>query len=342
MKKVTIKDIAKIAGVNNSTVSRALAGHPHISEEKKQAIRKIAEELKYFPNDLAKGLRIKVTHSIGLIIPDIQNPFYPAVTRGIEDRLNSEDYNVLLGNSDYDPKKEKKYLNLLLSKQVDGFIIFPSTIKTEVYDILKQRHIPFVFVDYTPKNYNANYVYTDHEIGSYIAVKHLIENNHTQIILYVEQGKEISSVQQMEIGYRRAMNEEGIKIQPWFIFSGSLQERNALEEKTFNLLKNRANFPYTAILCASDVIARSIYEVAPRLNLRIPGDISIIGYDNTFICTSLTPQLTSVNQPGYELGSQAAELLLKHLKKDTECEYQTIRFSPRLIKRQSVAKLKPA
>lgn len=342
MKKVTIKDIAKIAGVNNSTVSRALAGHPHISEEKRQTIRKIAEELKYFPNDLAKGLRIKETHSIGLIIPDIQNPFYPAVTRGIEDHLNSEDYNVLLGNSDYNPQKEKKYLHLLLSKQVDGFIIFPSTIETEEYNILKQRHIPFVFVDYAPRNYEANYVYTDHEIGAYLAVRHFIENNHTQIILYIEQGNEISSVQHMEIGYRRAMHEGGIKIQPWFIFSGSLQERNALEEKTLNLLKNRVNNPFTAILCASDVIARSIYEVATCIKLKIPEDVSVIGYDNTFICTSLTPQLTSVSQPGYELGNQAAELLLKHLKKGTDCEYQTIRFSPRLIRRQSVARIKPA
>jgi len=338
-KSTTIKDIARVAGVNISTVSRALADHPHISEDKKKQIRKLAEELKYHRNELAKSLRVKKTHVIGLIIPDIQNPFYPSITRSIEDQAQEKGYNILLCHSDFDPQKERNYLSVLLSRQIDGLIIFP-TLKMFTHDtlgIVAEKKIPTVFLDTTPiAGFEGNYVYTDNKHGAYVAATYLIEKRHNKIVLFTGERGLLSSLEQMEEGYIHAFLEAGIRVQKNLIFRGELEERKGLERSAKKLLSKKNSINYSAIFCNSDIVARAIYEQAVLLDIKIPDSLSVVGYDNTFLCSYLNPPLTSVLQPGDALGHQAVNILINQIQSGTQWRHRTVRFTPELVVRNSV------
>lgn len=335
-KQYTLEDIANLVGVNKSTVSRALSNHPGISEERKKEIKKIAQQLNYKPNQLARGLRAKKTGVIGLIIPDIENPFYPEVTRKIEDLLHANGYNLMLCNSDYDSVKEKQYLNLLLSKQVDGIIIFPTMIKREKFDVLYQYKTPFVFMDANPeKEVEGNYVYVDHIQGAYQSIKYLIKQGHDSIALYTGENNSVSSVEQIYRGYRKALREAEIEFNKNLIFNVSLLDKKDHQEITLDILKQKKYVQYSAIFCISDVFARFIYKMSPELNLKIPDDLSIIGYDNTYICSFLNPPLTSVNQPVLKLAHKAAGLILKQID-NYSVKKNCVKFNPELIVRDSV------
>jgi len=332
----TIKDIAKIAGVSDSTVSRALSDYPHVNEEKRKKIRQIAEELGYYPNIHAKNLRVQKSQDIGLIIPEIQNPFYAYVTRGIEDYANINGYNLLLCNSDFDPVKEAKYLDLLLSKQIGGLIIFPTMLITKKVPTLKKRSIPFVFVDFPAYNLHVNCIYADQQYGAYIAVKYLIERGHQNIVYYNYEKGFVPPGEQMERGYRQALKEFKIKYRKNLVFTLKKTDKKTLYETTYQLLSKKKALGYTAIICVGDIFALSIYEIAPTLGIKIPENLSVIGYDDTFICPFLNPPLTSVNQPQYELGKQVFELLLREINDPLNWQYQTIRLIPWISERKSV------
>lgn len=335
-KKLTIKDIAKIVGVSDSTVSRALSNYPHVNEEKRKLIHQIADELGYYPNIHAKNLRNRKGQDIGLIIPEIQNPFYASVTRGIEDFASKNGYNLLLCNSDFDPLKEEKYINLLLSKQVEGLIIFPTMLITKKVQTLKKRNIPFVLVDFNPQNLHVNCIYADQQYGAYIAMKYLIERGHRDIVYYNYEKGIVPPGEQMEKGYRQALKEANIKFRKNFIYTVKTIDKRTLYENTYQLLSKKETLGYTAIICVGDVFALSIYEIAPSFGIKIPEDLSLIGYDDIFICPFLNPPLTSVNQPQYELGEQAIELLLREINSDSNWQYQTIRLIPWIAERKSV------
>jgi len=337
--KSTIKDIAKIAGVSDSTVSRALSNYPHVNEGKRKKIQQIAEELGYYPNIHAKNLRIKKSQDIGLIIPEIQNPFYASVTRGIEDYANKNGYNLLLCNSDFDPVKEAKYVDLLLSKQIDGLIVFPTMLITKKISTLKKRNIPFVLVDFDAHNLYVNCIYADQQYGAYIAMKYLFERGHTNIIYYNYEKGVVPSGEQMEKGYRQALREANIKFKKNFIYTVNSIDKKTLNERTYQLLSKKKTMGYTAIICVGDIFALSLYEIAPTLGIKIPDDLSVIGYDDTFICPFLNPPMTSINQPQYELGKQVIELLLRQIESDSNWQYQTIRLIPWIAERNSVSDL---
>ena len=338
-KSPTIKDIARKAGVNISTVSRALADHPHISEDKKKQIRKLAADLNYHRNDLAKSLRVKKTHVIGLIIPDIQNPFYPSITRIIEDQAQERGYNILLCHSDFDPQKENNYLSVLLSRQIDGLIIFPTLkiFRNNKRGIVAGKKIPTVFLDTAPlPGIEGNYVFTDNKHGSYLAVKYLLENGHKSIVLFTSEKGLLSSLEQMEEGYIQAFREAGIRVQNKCIFRGELEEKKGLERSVKKLLNKKKSINYSAIICNSDVVARVIYEQAALVDINIPDSLSVVGYDNTFLCSYLDPPLTSVHQPGDALGHQAINILISQIQSEIPWQYRTVSFTPELVVRNSV------
>ncbi|MGE5528583.1 MAG: LacI family DNA-binding transcriptional regulator [Patescibacteria group bacterium] len=335
----TITDIARIAGVSEATVSRALTGDARISEQTRKKVEKIAKELNYRRNDIAKSFRLQKTQTLGLIIPDVLNLFYLQVTRGVEDQAQKMGYNLMLCNSDYDPVKERKYIDVLVGRKVDGILVFPVVGKGNNLEFLRDSGVPFVLMDTCPQGVEANYLFTDHEAGAFGAVNYLIRGGHRRIALYIGRRGMTSSGVQMETGYHKALSRAGIGVDARFIVSTALKEEDNLKHATRKLLQKQRDLGYTAVLCISDVFAKSIYDVSRQLGLRVPEDVSVIGYDDTFICNYFTPPLTSVSQPKYSLGQQAVDLLLRHLVPGEAGRHETIKLRPRLVERGSVASL---
>ncbi|MCL5986322.1 MAG: LacI family transcriptional regulator [Actinobacteria bacterium] len=335
--KTRIKDIAKKLEVSESTVSRALADHPLISEETKKKVRKLAKEMRYRPNFIAKSLKLKRTKTIGLIIGDIMNPFYPEITRGAEDIANKYDFNIILCNSDYDPEKEMKYIRVLEEKRVDGILITPVSEKTNGIKLLKESKIPFVLIDTKPPlRIKANCVYVDQEYGAYYATEYLIKNGHRKIAL-INGPKTQSPCKQLEIGFKKAMNAHHIPINEKFIKVCNLKKDggyNSMRE----LLSLKPEERPTAVIFISDITSMGAYDAIEEKGLKVP-DISIIGYDNIPESKYLSPPLTTVDQPKYQLGTEAMNILIKQLQEEEKWEPKVIRLIPQLIERKSTLKI---
>jgi LacI family transcriptional regulator len=331
---IRIKDIAKHLNVAESTVSRALSDHPRISKSTKNRVTAAAKDLNYQPNLIAKSLKLRSTNTIGLIIGDITNPFYPEIVKSTEDLAHKNNFNVILCNSDYDPEKEIQYLNVLMGKRVDGMLITPVGNTTSLQKILQQNNVPFIFIDCKPtsKN-NISCVFADLEFGAYTAIKYLIELGHTKIAL-INGPKTNSPCRQLESGFQRAMNEFKIKVNGNYLSKCNLKMEGGYDAMKDLLKINRSELP-TAALFISDKTAIGAYEAIEEAGIRIPEDISIIGYDDIPEARHMSPSLTTISQPKYELGEKATNLLLKELKSRVPHGHQSIRLLPEIIIRNS-------
>ena len=335
-----IKDIAKKLNISESTVSRALSENPRISENTKEKVRAAAEELHYRPNLIAKSLKVKTTKTIGLIIDDITNPFYPEIVKGCEETANKNGLNIILCNSDYDPEKENKYLNILLSKRVDGILMMPAGKKIPIINLLKDANTPLVFIDIKPsEKINVSCVYTDQEYGSYIAVKYLFKEGHKKIAL-INGPKNFSSCMQMESGYRKAYEEEGIDINEDYIKIFDLKASGAYEAMKTLLTINAEEKP-TAALFISDITAVAAYDAIQEAGLSIPEDFSIIGNDDIPTSKNFSPPLSTISHPKYDMGKKAMEILISEMKDTSSSKsFNQLRYIPELVIRKSTASIK--
>lgn len=334
--KIRIKDIAKKLNISESTVSRALSDHPRISESTKKRVKIAAKKLNYRPNLIAKSLKLQSTNTIGLIIGDITNPFYPDIVKSAEDIANKNDFTIILCNSDYDPEKELRYLNILMGKRVDGMLITPVGSASNVQRLLDQNNVPFVLIDSKPMSKNsANCVYADLEFGAYSAVKYLIQLGHTKIAL-INGPKTTSPCLQLESGFIKAMRELNIDINRNYLKECNLKMAGGYNAMKALLTLNKSELP-TAVLFISDTTAIGAYDAVEEKGLHIPEDISVIGYDDIPEAKHLSPSLTTIAQPKYELGMKAVSLLIKELKNGKKIPRQSIRLLPELIIRNSSA-----
>ena len=331
MPKISIKDIAKYANVSPSTVSRALHGHPRISTETKTTIREIAKKYNYIPNQIARALKTKKTKTVGLIISDITNPFFPEITKGVEDSCIKKGYSVILCNSNYSLEQETEYLNMLIEKGVDGIILTPHSVNHLHEYFFEINKIPFVLIDIRPTNTNINCVYVDQEEGANIAINYLIEKGHRNIA-FITGPTDLPSANQAIRGYKKAFNEKNLKVNDKFIIETPQKIESAYLE-TKQLLKTHENL--TAIFSLSDTLCIGIYQAIYETNLRIPDDIAVIGYDDLPVTRFMDPPLTTVYQAKYEVGSLAAEMLIEQINTKTRWSPRTIKLSPRLVIRRS-------
>ncbi|SKA91168.1 transcriptional regulator, LacI family [Caloramator quimbayensis] len=324
---VTIKDIAKILNVSYATVSKALSDRDDISEEMKAKVRKVAEELNYKPNYIARGLVKKETKTIGLIIPDITNPFYSEIAMAIEETVNKEGYSVFLCNSNWKNSNENDYINLLTSKKVDGIIIAP--IGEESLN-LESVDIPIVIVG-TKKSYNnQNYVVIDDEKGGYIAVKHLIKQNCKKI-MFVGGKQNVQSNKQRLEGYKRALIESNYEINEQYIRSGNFKQESGylIMKKVFN-----DGIIPDGVFAGNDLLALGVMRSALDFGLKIPDDIKIVGFDDIPFASLPEISLTTILQPKYKMGEHAANMLLSKIK-NPEINCENIILKPKLIKRKT-------
>jgi len=301
----TIREVAKIAGVSIASVSRVL-NHPEtVSPEKRTTIERVMNDLGFSPNGSARSLALNKTSTIALIVPNILNPIYPEIAKGVEDIIYRRGYNLLFCNTDLDPQKEKNYLDTFLGRRVDGLILVGGFVFSEdIYKIQNQK-IPLVLIGRKIPEIQENSVYVDFELGGYLATKHLLDLGHPNVAFIAGPEREAMD-RDKQMGYRRALKEKNIPPRDDYVVQGNGEiEGGYLCAKT--LMRNRN--PPRAIFAANDLMAIGALDAIKDLSLRIPEQVAIVGFDNIKMSALVDPKLTTVSYPAYRMGALAARLL---------------------------------
>lgn len=332
MKKPSLTDVAARAKVSPSTVSRTITHSGKISQETQDHVRRIMAELGYKPNRVARRLRAREgkRHLIGLIIPNIQNPFFADLARGVEDVAYKNNFAVMLCNYDEDPKKELFYLDVMQAESVDGIILPPA--HEDDPDVLRinRSGIPVVCVDRSLSDPTIDKVEVDNEQGSFGAVAHLIQKGHRRIGLISGPGDSSTGRKRLE-GYRRAHAEAGLEVDEALIRFGDYKQESG-RELTASLLS--LPHPPSALFACNNLMLIGAIETIFQRKLHIPRQVAVIGYDDLPLAAVFDPPLTVVQQPAYEVGRQAAELLFRRLD-NPKSETANVQLLPKLIVRSS-------
>ena len=308
--KVNIKDVANKANVSIATVSRVLNNKPDVKDETKQKVLHIVKELGYQPNNNARGLVLNKTFTLGLIIPDIQNPFFPEIARGVEDCARRQGYSIIMCNTDNDKLEEKKAIQLMLSKQVDGLIVLLSMENRNILQELISKKIPVVQIDRIIDTDEAVSITVDNIQSAYQATSYLIGLGHQKICHITGSLNTKNAMDRIE-GYRIALKQHGLIVSNELILEGDYEK--VIDYQKLNGILRSKDRP-TAIFAANDLMAIKLYKIIKETELMIPDDISIIGHDNINISSLVSPGLTTMNQPKYKMGKLASEFLIKEIE----------------------------
>ncbi|WP_018086710.1 LacI family DNA-binding transcriptional regulator [Desulfurispora thermophila] len=329
---VTIKDIAKKAGVSYATVSRALNNRPEVNEKTRREIQKLAEEMGYKPNALARSLVTRESKTLGLIIPDITNPFFPEVARGVEEAAAQAGYSVFLCNTNWEEEKERKYLALLEEKRVDG-IILASVIQDgqQMIEHIASSNVPLIMINRILKNVNTHYVVIDNVRGACLVMEHLIENGHRDIA-FIGGLSHVEATQERLQGYKMMLGAYDLPVRPELIRLGSFKRESGYQN-ALELL--RLSPRPTAIFAANDILALGVLQAAADLHLQVPGDLAVVGFDDIPFASYTEVSLTTVAQPKYAMGEMAAKILIEEIKEGPSREKKKIVLQPELIIRRS-------
>jgi len=328
----TIRDVARLAGVSKSTVSRVLNGDPNVSDESRSAVMAAIKEVRYTPNALARGLSTRKTGTIGLIISDITNPFHAEVARGVEDLAADYESNVILCNTDGRPKKEAAYVDLLLEKRVDG-IIFTS-VKMDESDVteLRAKRVPFVFAGRTLPDVDADSVVVDNVLGGFQATNHLLGLGHRKIAYIAGPSHVSASVDRYE-GYCQALRKAGVEPDPEFVAEGDFRQEGGY--RAMSLLLSRG-LPVTAVFAANDYMAIGALEAILEGGRKVPEDIAVVGFDDILFAGLHLVQLTTVAQPKYDMGAIAARILFERISSSSKDRpWHRVVLPPRLVIRRT-------
>lgn len=333
--KTTIQDIAKEAGVSITTVSRILNNNYPVKKETREKVERIIKSRNFVPNYLARSLIKNKTNIIGVLVPSITNLFFSIVINGLENYMEQKDYSIIICDT-RDKKEELKQLKILIGRHVDGIIsIDPSTniIKNGIYEKIS-KEIPLVIVNGYNENINCNFVINNQAKGTEEALKYLISLGHKDIAFL--RGQKSYSYDLKEAIYYKVLKANNIPLNEDYIIK--ISEGNSIKtvDLSMKAVKSKLckqNRP-TAIFACNDYMALGALNACQRLNILVPNQISIIGYDNIMISQISEPKLTTVNQNMYTLGTKAAELLYKDIEKLLTTK-QKIVLSSNLIKRDS-------
>ncbi len=315
--QITIKDIARILGISPSTVSRALKDHPDINTDTKKAVNELASKLKYQPNAVALSLKNSRSNTIGIIIPEIVHYFFSSVISGIEDVASQKGYTVIICQSNESFAREVSNARALLSHRVDGILVSISK-ETHSFDHfvnLQEGGIPLVFFDRIAPEINADLVIIDDIDASYNATRHLIETGRKRIAHFAGPQGLVIGRDRLQ-GYVNALTEAGLPIDNRLIIQADTFEkaRNAVGQ-----MLDAGNVP-DGIFAVNDMTAIGAMQTILKRGYKIPGDISIVGFSDGYLSGITDPNLSSVDQHGYEMGTTAAEMLF-HRILSSEDEY---------------------
>lgn len=331
--KPTIYDVAKEAGVSIATVSMVINNTGRISTKTRKKVLQVMDELKYYPSAAASTLTGKSTHTLGLLMPNIANPFYSELARSMEDRADELGYSVIVCSTDYKEEREQKYISLFLRKQVDGFIITSGFNSVDLIKELVDQQIPIILVAYNISKFSLDTVSIDDYTGGYQATSYLAELGHQRIAVITETVQ--SSVDRVR-GYRNALQDYQLAYDDELCLETSATAANgAKATEQFLDLKE----PPTAIFAFNDILALGAMEAIRKRGLSIPEDISIIGFDDTLLASYSNPPLTTVAQPLEDIGYQAIDLIVAEIE-GTKRTTQRIMLPPKLVVRKSTGALK--
>lgn len=326
----TIRDVAKRAGVSSATVSHTLNGTRHVEPETRERVLRAIAEIGYRPNQLARGLRQRRTGTIGLIIPDNTNPFFAEMARSIEDAGFSRGYNVMLCNSDRNPEKEASYVEVLLAKQVDGIVLASSNAKTELVQQLREARVPAVLIPGELGDFDIDMLMTDDFAAGRLVGKHLIDLGHTEIAA-ISGPRTTSASAGRLAGFEFELAEVGV--QPVAIARGDFRAergRDAMAE----LLDSNATF--TAVFAANDLMAIGALQTLRERGIHVPGDISLIGFDNMQLSDLVSPRLSTIAHSLGVIGPETIGLIEARIADPTTPARQVLLPSS-LVVRESTA-----
>ncbi len=347
IKKVTIYDIAKIAKTSATTVSRVLNGSDYpVKAELSERIRTVARELGYVPNILARNLRNNDNHEIGIVIPNISNPFYPGVILAIEKYINQHGYSMILCNTFRDAQKERKCMKSLFEKQVRGVILSAvSNVNVEEYRRYIDSGMEILLIDQQMPELNCSNIQINVFKGAELAVDYLVECGHRKIAFI---STEFTRWTRMETfrGYKYALAKHGIPYNESYTLISNYNEDDTVEEgfeflagaDLANLFVSK-NIDATAVLAVNDMVAFGFIQTARSLNISVPDDVSVVGFDDISFSKILSPALTTVKSPLETIGTLAGNILIERFN-NPGSEVASVDVTPSLIVRDSVKKLK--
>jgi LacI family transcriptional regulator len=329
----TIRDVARLAEVAPITVSRVVNRVGYVGEETRARVEQAIAELGYVPNRLARSLRSKQTHTLGLIITDITNPFWTTVARGAEDAARQAGFNMILCNSDESLDKQAEYIRVLLQKQIDGFLLVPAHSAPESLQSIRQQNVPVVALDRTVEA-SVDTVRCDSEGGALALTRYLLELGHRDIAM-LSGSPEVSTATERVAGYRRAMEKAGFVMQEGLILYGEFTQASG-RDMTRRILA-RSLRP-TAIFAANNFIAIGVLQMLKEKGLQVPSAISVVTFDDLPASLVIDPFLTVAAQPAYEMGQRATELLLSRITGAlTDQPVEILLPAPLIIRRSAAA-----
>ncbi|OXX32205.1 transcriptional repressor PurR [Vibrio sp. V09_P4A23P171] len=328
----TMKDIARLAGVSTSTVSHVINKSRYVSDEIAQRVNKAAQDLNYAPSALARSLKMNRTRTIGMLVTTSTNPFFGEVVKGVERSCYHKGYNLILCNTEGDSQRMQASINTLLQKRVDGLLLMCSTLEGERIDVFERYpDIPVVVMDWGPMLFPSDKIQDNSLRGGYIAANYLIECGHKEIGCIT--GPLIRHQAQMRYeGYKRAVLEAGLDIYPNWIVESDFECEGGYE--AFNKMLAKGPLP-SAIFVSNDMMAMGVINAANEKGIRIPEDLSLMGYDDIHIARFMSPALTTIHQPKYRLGKAAVDTLLARLENEA-LEPQIVQLEPTLVVRKSI------
>jgi LacI family transcriptional regulator len=346
----TVDDVAAAAGVSRATAARVLGGYGRVSQATRTRVRQRAEALGYTPNRLAQGMVTGRTMTLGFVSADMQNPFFGQTMRGFTDFARSKGYDVVVANSEEDPHLERRAVQTLLERRVDGMVVAPTELRQAAHlDDVVTSGVPIVLVDRSVRGLAADCVLIDNVSAARDAVRHLIERGHERIGVATTHLPGDDLVAELDraaldpwhapttvaraIGYVRAMRAAGLPVLPELI-------ANATYKRPEAYLAVRAMLalpaPPTAVLAVDDLLTLATFEAVQDSGLRFPGQCTVLGFDDLDWTTIVRPRLTVVAQPAYDIGATAAQRLLARIDGDTSAA-QTLLLEAKLVERESTA-----
>jgi len=328
----TIRDVARLAGVAPITVSRVINKTGYISDETRQKVQEAVAQLGYVPNTLSQSLRWKQTGMLALVLTDVTNPFWTTVARGVEDAASQAGYHVILCNTDESPEKQESYLEALLQKRVDGVLLVPA--RDDVGDIERvcNLHVPLVVLDRRISLPLTDSVRCDSEDGARQLTRLLLARGHRRIAILTGSPHVATAADRLN-GYRFALRCAGINESDELVFFGDFTLKSGLEMAAHVLaLEPRP----TAIFAANNFIALGVLKTMHAQGLRMPEDISVVGFDDLPVSMLIDPVLTVAAQPAYEMGVQATKMLVRRLAGNSSATPQEVILPVQIVERRSV------
>ncbi|ACS78410.1 LacI family DNA-binding transcriptional regulator [Maridesulfovibrio salexigens] len=328
----TIRDVARLAQVSTATVSRVINSPDSVREKTREKVLRAMKMCNYKYNALARGFATKKSNTIGLIIPNINNPVFAESTLGVQEYAEEKQIKVILGNTSYKISQEESLIKALRESQVDGLIITTTNPKGEIIKSLTDEGIPFVLLFSTVKNGPVSAVGVDNYRGGYVATEHLISLGHRRIGMIAGSFTVTDRSYHRWHGYRQCLKDHGLPydkdllVQTEYSLSGG---RDSIKQ----LLKHGS--PPSAVFCSNDYIALGAIKGAREAGLSLPEDLSIVGFDDMPTASYMVPALTTIRQPAYEMGRRACELLLQKMENPEKPEQHMM--ETKLIVRESTA-----